>query len=71
MAVIGQLVTPQNRAAIPAAADSPGDNPSRLPATHPNVAPMLNAGTISPPRYPARIVSDVRIIFHRKSSGRA
>ena len=54
-----------------AAAANSGENPSIPPATHPNVAPILNAGTISPPRYPARIVSAVSNIFHKKSSGLA
>ena len=67
---MGQLVTPQNRAAIPEAAHKEGESPTSCPITQPKVAPIQKEGTISPPRKPAFMVIAVRISFHRKSKGR-
>jgi len=43
----------------------------QFPITQPNVAPIQNDGTISPPRNPARIVNAVRTNFQKKSRGLA
>ena len=65
--VIGQFVTPQNTAVMPRAAHREGEIPMRLPNRQPKVAPVQNAGTISPPLNPAASVRDVNSIFRRKA----
>ena len=66
--MIGQLVTPQNTATIPAAAQIEAGIPRIGPSTQPKAAPIQKDGTISPPRNPARIVSAVRISFQKNAS---
>ena len=64
MEAIGQLVTPQNTEIIPTAAHNEGDIPSKCPNRQPKVAPVQNAGTISPPLKPAARVTEVKSIFN-------
>ena len=60
---IGQLVTPQNTETMATAAQREGDIPRNEPNRHPNVAPIVKEGTISPPLNPAPNVIAVKIIF--------
>ena len=61
--VTGQLVTPQNTAAIPQAAKTGAPNPAICPKRHPKVAPTKRLGIIAPPLYPLHSVITVNIIF--------
>ena len=63
--VMGQFVTPQNTAPIPAAVQRFGANPIKFPNRQPKAAPMKKEGTISPPLYPAAKVTVVKSIFNR------
>ena len=67
----GQFTAPQNRHTSPTAAAKPGSSPSSPPKTQPNVAPIKNVGTISPPLKPALIVTAVKIIFSKNANGAA
>ena len=71
MLAIGQFVTPQNSAVMPSAAAKLGSSPIRGANVQPNVAPMKNVGTISPPLKPASSVSAVNRIFSRNANGLA
>ncbi len=66
---MGQLVTPQKTAVMPAAVHKSGQNPVRLPNRQPKAAPVKNEGTISPPLNPAPSVTAVKSIFKKKASG--
>ena len=66
---IGEFVTPQNMEIIPTAAHKEGENPKIVPNKQPNVAPIVNDGTISPPLNPAPRVSTVNTIFQKNASG--
>ena len=65
--VMGQFVTPQNTAPMPAAAHRAGQNPTRFPNRHQKVAPIKKEGTISPPLKPALRVTAVKRIFSKKA----
>lgn len=61
--VNGQFVTPQKTAIIPSAANMDGERCRIEPYRQPNVAPIKNEGTISPPLNPAAIVRTVNNSF--------
>lgn len=65
---IGAFVTPQNTDTMPTAAQRDGDSPKSVPKRHPNVAPMVKEGTISPPLNPAPRVMAVKSIFQKKDN---
>ena len=65
---MGQFVTPQNTETMPMAAHSGALAPVRMANRQPNVAPVKNEGTISPPLKPAPMVSAVKRIFKRKAN---
>ena len=60
---IGEFVTPQNIEIMAMAAHRDGGNPTNVPNRQPNVAPIANDGTISPPLNPAPRVRAVNNIF--------
>jgi len=66
---MGQLVAPQNTAAMAIAPPKPWGIPSRGPTVVPKAAPVKRTGTISPPRKPEPRVTAVKRIFSRKASG--
>ena len=67
--VIGQLVTPQNTLVMPTAVQSTGEKPVIVPNRQPNVAPIKNVGTISPPLNQAPKGSAVNSIFNKNAAG--
>lgn len=69
--VIGQFVTPQNKAINPRLAEKEAGRPISGPIMAPKVAPIKKEGTISPPLNPAPRVRVVKIIFKRKAKGNA
>lgn len=68
--VMGQFVTPQNKAINPKLAEKEAGRPNSGPMIAPKVAPTKKEGTISPPLNPAPKVSAVKIIFKRKAKGK-
>ena len=67
MEVRGQFTTAQKKHTRPTAALVAGSSPIRFPSAHPKVEPMKNAGTISPPRKPQPIVTQVNNIFSKNA----
>ena len=65
----GQLTAPQNVPTRPTQAANSGGIPRRGPSKQPNVDPMKNVGTISPPLKPTDSVTAVKRILRRNAKG--